>query len=342
MSDVRFRQVNDYANVHGFVGGFPNFHQADYGCGTVFGTILVRDGEWKDIRASDLGNPPGGDWGARFRATNDWAARNGYVGGFPNFHQADYGNGLVYGTLLLRSGAAEWRDVRASDLGHPPGDDIGARFRATNDYATRNGFAAGFPNFHQADYGSGLVYGTVLLRQGAVEWRDVLEAAFNIFTSFTFDAAVTANQRATLLKRHCFAIHRNCNCGNLSLEERARLRQAYQRNIWHGIDTNPNSNASAIVGGNQIWVNFGNLFPLGAAEIAQTLIHEMMHCAGFSHPNRTPADSPFDNGPYYSTPPLRAEICIAGNQSDMQLVERSQDEHKCVVDGDGRCSIHNA
>jgi hypothetical protein len=87
MSDVRFRQVNDYASVHGFVGGYPNFHQADYGCGTVFGTFLIRpgQGEWRDVPASALGHPPEGDWGARFRATNDYAFHNGFVGAFPTF-----------------------------------------------------------------------------------------------------------------------------------------------------------------------------------------------------------------------------------------------------------------
>src|SRR5688500_12589672 len=102
MSDIRFRQVADYASVHGFIGGFPNFHEADYGCGPVFGTVLVRPGggHWSDVRASDLGNPPGSDWAARFRATSDYASRNGFVGGFPNFYEGNYGQGVVYGTVL--------------------------------------------------------------------------------------------------------------------------------------------------------------------------------------------------------------------------------------------------
>jgi hypothetical protein len=40
----------------------------------------------------------------RFREVNDYA-------GFPNFHEADYGKGMVYGTILLRDTEAEWRDV---------------------------------------------------------------------------------------------------------------------------------------------------------------------------------------------------------------------------------------
>jgi len=59
---------------------------------------------------------------------------------------------------------SEWRDVPASELGNPPPDDVGARFRATNDYAAKNGFVGGFPNFHEADYGQGTVYDTILIK----------------------------------------------------------------------------------------------------------------------------------------------------------------------------------
>lgn len=100
---------------------------------------------------------------ARFRAINDWARKNGYAAGFPNFHQANYGQGIVYGTILLKDGTVEARDVSASELGNP--SDNEARFRAINDWATKNGYAAGFPNFHQADYGQGVVYGTILIKK---------------------------------------------------------------------------------------------------------------------------------------------------------------------------------
>ncbi|PFK46727.1 hypothetical protein COJ23_22245 [Priestia megaterium] len=171
----RFRATNDYAVKNGYVGGFPNFHQADYGQGVVNGTMLLKQGtaEWRDVPVVELGNPPSDDIGQRFRATNDYAVKNGYVGGFPNFHQADYGQGVVNGTILLKQGTAEWRDVPVVELGNPPSDDIGQRFRATNDYAVKNGYVGGFPNFHQADYGQGVVNGTILLKQGTAEWRDV-------------------------------------------------------------------------------------------------------------------------------------------------------------------------
>ena len=44
---------------------------------------------------------------------------------------------MVYGTILMKPGMGEWRDVLRSDLGNPPIDDVGAMMRAAADYATR-------------------------------------------------------------------------------------------------------------------------------------------------------------------------------------------------------------
>jgi hypothetical protein len=178
--------------------------------------------------------------------------------------------------------------------------------------------------------------------------------------NFSFDNAITAGQRATLLQRHRFAFSRIAGCGAVSTLSNAALNAlaaTYRRPIRHGINNNPNANASAFVNENQVFVNFGNLFPDGDVEIAQSLIHEMMHCTGFSHPirrNPDPAlgqscaapnpalfDCPFDNGVYYGTQPLQAELCIAGAQSDLLLraVEKAADE-SCVIDEEGEATIY--
>jgi hypothetical protein len=119
--------------------------------------------------------PPGLAFEARFRAVNDWAVKRGYKGAFPNFHQAEYrdGRGVVYGTILIKEGMADWKDIPAADLGHPR--DAEARFRAVNDWAGQRGYAGAFPNFHQAEYrdGRGVVYGTILLKKGAADWKDI-------------------------------------------------------------------------------------------------------------------------------------------------------------------------
>jgi hypothetical protein len=141
----------------------------------VGGTIFLRAaaGEWRDVPLAQLGNPSLNDFGARLKGTQVYAKNYGFVGGFPNFFHADYGRGIVCGTILIKSDGAEWRDVSLTELGNNL-YDIGARFRGTQDYATRNGFVGGFPNMFHADYGHGIVCGTILLKQNVAEWRDVL------------------------------------------------------------------------------------------------------------------------------------------------------------------------
>ncbi|MCI0711881.1 MAG: hypothetical protein L0154_17120 [Chloroflexi bacterium] len=178
--DRRFREVQRYASVHGFVAGFPNFHEADYGDGVVYGTIFLRDTEveWRDVPRSEYRVFHIEDVPGLFRAANDYAVRQGYPAAFPNCEQADHGQGVVYGTILMKPGTTEWRDVPRTDLGNPQIDDVPAMMRAANDYSSREGFAAGFPTFHQANYGQGVVYGIVLLKPGVSIWRDVAADLF--------------------------------------------------------------------------------------------------------------------------------------------------------------------
>ena len=150
-------------------------------------------------------------------------------------------------------------------------------------------------------------------------------------SNFTYSANITAQQRQTLQQRHVFAYQQIMNCNSLTSQQKDALRIAYTRQIDHDQELRAGVNASAFLGGHQVFVNFGVLFPQGNNEISQTLIHEMMHNAGYGHPDRTAADAPGDNGPYYSTPPLQAELCIAGLQSDSS----------CTLDANGRCTINN-
>lgn len=166
-------------------------------------------------------------------------------------------------------------------------------------------------------------------------WPAAFAASWSeIGGNFAFDAALSAAQRTILLDRHQFAFGQIQGCGNLNNAQKAALTEAYRRPIRHGITLNANNNASAFPNLNMIYVNTTNFFAISNDERAQTLIHEMVHCAGFTHPDlrRPPAgmscaspnpaifDCPNDNGQYYGTPPLQAEICIAGVQSDRVCV----------------------
>jgi len=162
-----------------------------------------------------------------------------------------------------------------------------------------------------------------------------------IASNFSFNDNISEQQHLRLLERYRAAFNSIQNCNSLTSEEKDRLTQTFRRPIRNGLDTRGNVNASAFLNGNQIFINFSNLFPAGNNEISQTLIHELMHCAGYTHPTTRRVmpgicpdprrDCPGDNGQYYGTPPLRSEICIAGNQSDVN----------CVDDGSGMCVMNS-
>ncbi len=266
---------------------------------------------------------------ATFQSAFDYAEAHNYRGGFPTFHEADYGNGKVYGVLFLKREAAEWRDIPVQELNNPTPTDIPERFRSVTTYAQAHNYRGGFPTFHEADYGNGKVYGTILVRGGIFE--DIPEIVTHMLKDYTWDSQINRPQKLKVLQQYIRGYRSGIGCSRLSQQERGQLiTQGYRKNISFGINNDPNVNASAIVNGNQIWINFAVLFPQGDNEIAQTLIHETMHCAGYNHPNRTANDRPGDNGPYYGTPPLRSEICIAGQQS----LTSSSKNKECSPDGD--------
>lgn len=173
--DNRFRQAHDWSKWHGFADAFPNFHEANYGDGVVYGTFCLPSStvDWQDAPRSQYAVFQIEDVPAMFRGANDYAVANGYAAGLPNFHQADYGNGVVYGTFLVKQGKTDWRDVPAAELGVWDRTDAPRMMRAANDYAVAHGYAAAFPTFHEADYGNGLVFGLVLFKPGTVSWQDV-------------------------------------------------------------------------------------------------------------------------------------------------------------------------
>jgi len=140
----------------------------------------------------------------------------------------------------------------------------------------------------------------------------------NFMKRFTFSAAWTDANKHRLLERHSWAYYRAGLTDQLSGAEADLVRRLYQNEtIHHEVITTPGINGSAIVGGRQISINVGGLFPQGDNEISQTLLHELMHCVGYTHPAKS--GTPGDDGPYFSTAPLRAELAIAGAQSDQVL-----------------------
>ncbi len=329
-SDFRFRTANRYAGIHGYAAGFGNFHEANYGAGVVRGTMLLKSGtvaHYREVYRSILGNTALSNIPELFRRAQDYGNTYGLGVALPTFEQGNNGSGVVYGINFLHSSVVEFRDVPGWAIGYPDVNDAGAMMRAANDYAVANGFAAGLPTFHSATYNGTRVYGMNLIRAGYADSRDVLADVLAMQDRFTRDTATVSDANwARTLRRHEAAQDSIQTCTHLTDLEKSLLRGAYRKAINHSGTTEPGINARAEVSGDDVWINFGVLFPQGDTEIAQTLIHEMMHIAGFTHPDRRDAiDRPYDGGPYYNSPPLRAELCIAGFQSIHSTREPSRE-----------------
>jgi hypothetical protein len=143
--------------------------------------LHAKFSEWQDIPQSSLKTDPQDHWKIRFQRTSDYAQRQGFTFGFPNFHQGTNG----YGTFLITNDAVEWRDVLESDLtkldqpdpsqpttplysSDRPTEAEGKRwFRLAHLYAVAQGFVGAFPTFHTADYGYGPVTGLMLVKTKA-------------------------------------------------------------------------------------------------------------------------------------------------------------------------------
>jgi hypothetical protein len=108
----------------------------------------------------------------RFRASQDYATRNGFVGAVPTFYVANLPSNIVYGALLIRSQAADWRDVPASALGGPLPADFATWVMAINAYAKRWGYACGFPTFLQTVANNDYAYGAMLFKKGTVQVQE--------------------------------------------------------------------------------------------------------------------------------------------------------------------------
>lgn len=164
-----FRWANEKASADGFLGAFPTGVERTRDKGSLWMPCVCfsRDqAEWRDVPTRELKEVRLDDFGARMRATQDYAVLNGFPAGFPNYFDAQYAE-QVCGTLLLKDAVAEWRDVsRVSELGNAPLDDVGRRFRESFNYASRQGFVGAFPNMHSAIYNGNEVYGTWLIKPG--------------------------------------------------------------------------------------------------------------------------------------------------------------------------------
>jgi hypothetical protein len=173
-SDVAglFRSVNNWVSQTSspqFVGGFPNFQQA---AGNMRGIVSInaKNAVWRDILGRELGDISSD--AKKIAAVDEWARANGYAGGLPNFNHARNNNGEnVHGAILFKSDLVERRVIdRAADL-KDKFEDLEALFRSVDNYASSQGFAAGYPSMRWTGRGDKIE--VVLIKNTGIEKQDV-------------------------------------------------------------------------------------------------------------------------------------------------------------------------
>ena len=156
------------------------------------GSDNIKGGSGNDILSANV-NPYklylSNSFETRIREVYDWSIKAGYIGAFPNFNTGNYKDyrGRVWGTILLNSKVAEWKDIPASELKLDPSSTIEQRFQSVYNWARKHGYEGAFPNFHQFDYGDGrgIVYGTILLKSKYAKWQDIPGSKLGISPSST-------------------------------------------------------------------------------------------------------------------------------------------------------------
>lgn len=165
----RFSAISDWCNLPttSYIAGWPNFNVAHYPQPDryVYGHHVLEYAHAEDVPAALY---HASDLRTRFVGAHDIARSRGYGHGFPNFHEADYGQGVVYGTVFIPKDACYWEDAHASDLGLGNGDPTARTmdewFRGASKWAYDRNLPAAMPNGNYAHYSDGWRCGLMVMK----------------------------------------------------------------------------------------------------------------------------------------------------------------------------------
>jgi len=90
-----------------------------------------------------------------FREVFSYAQTRGFGTGFPNFHQADYGLGVVHGTVLIGEPYYELRFVPIADFGTVNVTNVPGMMQAATRYAGAQSLGGAFPTFYRTPQADG-------------------------------------------------------------------------------------------------------------------------------------------------------------------------------------------
>ncbi|MCI4253003.1 hypothetical protein MRP26_29380 [Bacillus sp. CCB-MMP212] len=178
---------------------------------------------------------------------------------------------------------------------------------AANKFAISQNYAGGISPCTRNSDGNWIVW---CIKDGYLEQDSVYPYEVNHYTNFSYNYPDDLKEQ--LIIGHEIVTSNIGTCAALDpailrqLQANYRLDQVIH-NTWDSSPcaSDPGAVGCAEIGGNRIWVKFdGGLGRVpNLNELAKVLIHEMMHIAGFSHPNR--------NDPNYpNSLPVLAQQCI--------------------------------
>ncbi|MGW9531195.1 hypothetical protein ACWHAM_26525 [Paenibacillus terrae] len=327
-----FRWTHRDSMYNNFKTGIPTFiiKQADY----FQSWLIIRLDNAVTIgtlTANELDNVNPEDVAASIRTTNLYATdeRNTnlehiYSGAFPTFEKwIDDGN-EVRGISFILKETADYQRIHPSELaefGYRFGD-IESQFVAIHNYASHNDFVTGLPTFTEDEQN---YVGALLFKQGFAQTQEIPFLYF-VIQKFNFDH-LNEQYRTNVILALEMGIDRFSNSPYLSDEEKRRLALAYGNKIFiHDAPASQTEAGRWVQNGddNHIYINWGQFLDnngdVNQSALAETLIHEIMHVAGYSHieipPNaKSPGCGNTSGDEYFDSPPLRAECVIGNNQS---------------------------
>lgn len=292
---------------------------ADCGCEVVF--IPRQLAESRTVPLAKLGLKQRSRTPQLFKAVDRYAQSIGAVSALPKLERTRAGQTARSIEIVLLSSAIARRErVVANNLenGSKAKGSGGPGNVLKQDRLLTRGETLLLVFPEQDDAGRGRVMHHVTGHASAVIPCRMLPVLIGMYDRFDFTGSFTVQEKAAVLEANATALCRSLACTALTYEERDKLYEVYAQFAVHYHEMKPPRDrvyASTGIRDNNTYINRSLFFGLPPDEQAMTIIHEMMHVAGYRHADERPAAGTNAEKEYFKTPPLRAEICIAGRQS---------------------------
>ncbi|OMF39764.1 MULTISPECIES: hypothetical protein [Paenibacillus] len=302
--DTTFRRAFRFidGNESDMIGAFPVLN---YKPDHIFDIIFVKESAGKTVSLTDLLHQH--DFAMfslhkHFERADFIYDNVKYVTGFP-VHEF---KGSSAGVTLLHTEAIEIQTVSKGITGlygipvniNGWGDLLGA-LNGVDKFALEKGFVGGFlDSYSQPDY-----HRLFLFKEGYFERKPIPEWRLNHLTNFQYFLS-NSGQEEIVRKAHNVICKTIDSCNVLTEEDKLKLKNIYFEQIfYHYEGVIPGIEAQAKLHGNGMRFDSNFLTTATLYRLTGTVLHEMMHSLGYTHPHHT-------DPTYSSSIPERVRSCI--------------------------------